>query len=288
MKIAAVILNWNRAELTEAAAQSVMSDVSQVYLVDNGSVAEQIERLTTFAEKHGMTLIRNGVNLGYAAGNNRAIDAAVRGGYDGILVMNNDAAAELGAVPALAGHLESESRLGVVQPTVVSAATGRVLHTRCSLDIRKGTAAWVDHGRDIEEIDGDPKPTGYVSGEAFLAKAEVFAQAGDFDERYDLYFEDVEWSLRVRDAGWRLATVPHAVFTHVVSASVPSLTGIYQRARNRMFFLRFGLGATRLAAARLSARRQLLLVGSLLRRGHVWLAVRGVVAGWTAGLIRAR
>src|SRR5947209_14487378 len=107
MKIAAVIFNANRAELTEAAALSVMSDVSQVYLVDNGSVPEQVARLTTFAEEHGMTLIRNAVNVGYAAGNNRAIDAAVKARYDGILVMNNDAAAEPGAVPALAEHLES-------------------------------------------------------------------------------------------------------------------------------------------------------------------------------------
>ncbi|MDQ3849456.1 MAG: glycosyltransferase family 2 protein [Actinomycetota bacterium] len=284
MDVAAIILTWNEAQLTKAAARSVLPAVSVVYVVDNGSCRAVTEELAAFCVATGSVLVRNDENLGYAGGNNRGISRALAAGHEGLLIMNNDAAACPGAVELLVSRLGAAPGVGVVAPTVVAAGSGEVLHTHCSLDEATGRARWEERGIGRAEIDPSPRRTGYAGGEAFLARAEVFGHCGGFDEGYSYYFEDVEWSLRVRRAGWELETVPSAVFTHVVGATMPSVPGLFHRARSRSLFLRRALGHSRWGALRRSAPVDLVVVGSLVRHGQIWPALRGEVAGWIAGI----
>ncbi len=85
MDIAAIILTWNQSELTEVAARSVATDVNKVYIVDNGSRHEELERLRAFAGANDITLVENGRNLGYGAGNNTAIARALQNGHEALL-----------------------------------------------------------------------------------------------------------------------------------------------------------------------------------------------------------
>src|SRR5438874_6803248 len=129
MRIAALILNWNRAELTEHAARSVVDQVDEVVIIDNGSEPAQSDRLRRFSETTGMTFLDNGENLGYAAGNNRAIERALSSGHEAVLVMNTDATAEAGLVGHLRAVLEGDPWVGVATPTVIDMETLRVTHT---------------------------------------------------------------------------------------------------------------------------------------------------------------
>jgi GT2 family glycosyltransferase len=286
MKTAALILNWNRAELTEQAALSIRDQVDRVMVIDNGSEDEQCKRLDRFCVAHDLQFVDNVQNLGYAAGNNRGIELALAEGYEGIVVMNNDATAEPGAVAALQAELDRDPSIGVVTPTVLEMRTGRVVHTTCKLDWETGEAAWLGLGTPLDEIArSKPQETGYVSGEAFLSRAEVFRQCGLFNERLGLYYEDVEWSVRLVRAGWRLVWVPSSSFRHMVKGSKPSTRGEFYRARNHTIFLRTALGQSRLASFRYSARSSLMAIGGLVRRMHAWTAVRGVLYGWIMGLL---
>jgi GT2 family glycosyltransferase len=258
--------------------------VSAVYVVDNGSSHEVAEELAVLCDAKNVVLQRNEGNLGYAGGNNRGIGRALADGHDAVLVMNNDAAACRGAVELLVNRLEAAPDVGVVAPTVLAAGDGEVLHTHCSLDDATGRARWEERGIQPAAIDPKPRPTGYASGEAFLARAEVFRCCGGFDESYGYYFEDVEWSLRVRRAGWELETVPSARFTHVVGATMPSMPGLFHRARSRSLFVRRALGHSRAGAVWHTAPVDLVVLGSLLRRGKIWPALRGEIAGWVAGI----
>jgi GT2 family glycosyltransferase len=284
VKIAAVILNWNQAVLTEQAARSVLNDVDRVYLVDNGSRGEDRDCLERFSRPAAMTFIGNDTNLGYAGGNNRGIRRALLDGCDAVLVMNNDAAAHPGAVSALAERLLAASGVGVVAPTVVDIPRGHVVHTSCRLDLDSGEAAWEDSGISLSEVNPAPRPTGYVSGEVFLARSAVLQQCGVFDERFFCYYEDVEWSVRVRRAGWELEVVPAAVFGHHGGGSGVGLTGAFYRARNSPLFLRWGLGKSRREAIGLSAGQQLLRAARQLRRGDIRTALGGTMAGWATGI----
>jgi hypothetical protein len=127
-------------------------------------------------------------------------------------------------------------------------------------------------------------PTGYLSGEVMLVRSAVIEKIKMFDERYFCYYEDVDWSIRARKAGWALEVVPQSIFEHIVSASSVGQIGAYFRARNLPLMLRLAFGRTRLAALVLAAPAELVAFGVLLRRRQLALAFRGVVGGWLAGV----
>jgi GT2 family glycosyltransferase len=283
MNIAVIILNWNREELTEVAARSVAHDAAHIYLVDNGSRPDDLRRLRAFGEENAMTLIENGRNLGYGTGNNPGIARALRDGHDALLLMNDDARAEDGALAVLAERLQEAPGVGAVQPIVVTVTGDMVLHTTCSLDIGKGKTQWDDCGRLPAEVDTTTRPTGYLGGEALLARAEVFRQIGYFDSRYFMYFEDVDWSVRARRAGWELETVGGAIFRHAVPR-IGSVGGAYHGARSQILFLRHSLGMSRRRAMRLALPLQLREMVTYARRGAIAQIVRGSAAGLASGL----
>lgn len=287
MTVGAVILNWNHADLTEAAVRSVAPSAHHVYVVDNGSDTRDLQRLRGLRSLASVTVLENGSNLGYAAGNNRGIAKALQDGHDAILVLNNDATVAHGSLEALAARLCTQSAVGVVAPVVVDAASGMVLHTVCTLDARLGRVSWGDSGKSVDAVDATVRTTPWVSGVAFLARSAVFESCGFFDPRFFCYFEDVDWSLRARRRGWRLEVVPTAIVAHHVGASSTAIHGHYYRARNRMFFLRWSLGKGAAVGVLLSMRPIFAMLAALVRRRHFRVALHGVLRGWVAGIVEA-
>jgi GT2 family glycosyltransferase len=285
MRIGAVILCQDDKYLPRA-ARSVEDDVWRVYVVDNGSPEPVGRRLAALCEERGYALIATGRNLGYGKGNNLGIDRALGDGCEAVLVMNDDAFAHEDAVSELARHLEEHPGVGAAGPMVLWYPSGRVMHTGAVLDPATGRVEWVDHNMPVEEADRRVRPTGYLSGEAFLARAEVIRDCGAFDPRFHFYFEDAEWSLRVRRAGWELEVVPSAVFDHVWGGTIPSKAAAFHRAHSRPLFLRWALGKSWWSTARLSVRPTAYAAMLLVARGRPWSALRGALFGWVTGLVR--
>jgi GT2 family glycosyltransferase len=281
--VAAVILNWNQAEMTRECVASVLPQVDHIYVVDNGSHASDRELLHGLDDEKTTVLV-NATNLGYAGGCNRGVFAAVDAGFDAVLIMNNDAFPDPGSIAPLLARLEADPGLAAVGPVVVQRGTREVLHAACALEIRTGRARWLQRGTPLAELGHRPIPTAYLSGEVILVRSGVVRSLGMFDERYFCYYEDVEWGLRARRAGLRLEVVPDGVFEHVVGGTSAGLVGMYYRARNLPLFLRIALGRTRLASLAISAPVELLFVISLARRRRFSLIVLGVLRGWMAGV----
>jgi GT2 family glycosyltransferase len=281
--IAAVLVNWNRAQLTVEAVRSLAGAVDSVYVLDNDSEEADTAALESGLAQSQVKLIKASRNLGYAGGNNLAVEVALAASCDAVLIMNNDAFAEAGAVEALARHLDANPQVGVAMPTVVQRDGVTVLHGRCSFDPRFGTPGWEGTGRRVEQISGACQATDYVSGEAFLCRAEVIRECGLFDERFFCYYEDVDWSVRVARAGWRLEHVPAARFRHELGASGASLTGTFYRARNRILLQRYTFGRSPVNAAVRSIVSLLRAAAVSVLRGRPQGA-RQVVAGALAAL----
>jgi GT2 family glycosyltransferase len=284
MKISALILNWNQAELALAAAASVATQVTEVVLVDNGSREDDVSLLRRGVREHGYRLIVNEVNLGYAGGNNVGIVDAIERGAERLLVMNSDALAHAGSVQLLHDALDSDERIAVAMPAVVDARTGLVIHTSCRVNARTGAGQWDDYQRPIGDISREVRSTEYVSGEAFLARSAAFTDAGAFDERFFCYFEDGEWSMRLRGKDWMLVAVPAATFSHIVGASGVGLVGSYYRARNQVLFLRLGLRRGILASATTTAISLLRPLAIALLRDRNGRAAWAIARGWMAGV----
>jgi GT2 family glycosyltransferase len=283
MRTAAVILNWNRAALTGAAARTVREQVDALYVVDNASAATDRARVERLASELDGRFVALADNLGYAGGNNAGIRAALAADYDAILVLNNDVLVRSDAVGLLVGRLEENPRVAACAPLVLSHDTGRVFHSHCDLDLTSGSFGWHDYGRDADDVLRDPRPTGYVSGEAVLMRAEAIRECGAFDERFFLTFEDTEWSARVRRAGWKLETYPAAVVVHHHSATMGDATSAFYMSRNYPLFLHLAIGITPWAAF----VRGTVFAWRMLRprlRERNWRGVGGVIRGWKASV----
>ncbi|HEX9696767.1 MAG TPA: glycosyltransferase family 2 protein [Actinomycetota bacterium] len=260
MKIAAVVLNFRRAGDTIACVESIRGDAPDVdvIVVDNASGDGSAQRIASALP--GIELIESKTNLGYAGGNNLGIRAALAGGADAILVLNNDLTIEPGCVAALGGALEANPRWGMAAPLSLLAGDGEIVDFftgEVLLDHAALRAPGRDEPRGVRFT--EPSETGYVTGSAMLIRREVIERAGLLDERYFLVWEDVEYSLRVRKAGFALGATPDAIVRHARSASFGDEASPLQRyffVRNPYLLIRTHLPPPRrwLAEARATRR----------------------------------
>ena len=238
--IAAVVLTFDAPDgMLEACLASVTADPTLlVVLVDNGHRAAQLP-----ADVLGrVTLVEAPYNLGYAGGMNLGIRVALEQGADAVAVLNDDLTVEPGWLAPLVSELAAPT-VGAAQPVLLAAdATPARIN---SMGVRLGNdGAGIDIGQGelvATYLDQPPHDLELFTGGAVLMSASFLRSTGGFDERYFLYYEDVDLALRGAELGWRyrLAPASHVVHRGSVSASAPSLTDrtTYLRERNRLWVL---------------------------------------------------
>ena len=273
MKLIAVVLNWNGGDDTLAALDSL--DGIDTICVDNGSSDGsdvRVEERFPAAE-----LIRTGANLGFAGGNNVGIRRALERGADWVLLLNNDASAEPGIADALARAAESRPDAGLLACKVLSE-DGSVQYAGARFNARLGYSGRVqttgpDELRDVSRADGA----------AMAVSRAAVERAGLLDEELFAYVEDVDWSLRIRRAGFAVVFVPDARVRHKGSAATGgsrSTTNLYYGTRNTIVV------SERHARLPRGARglRRGVVVGAHLAQSlshpSRLAAMRAVLAGW--------
>jgi len=239
MRLVCVVLSWNGREDTLAALESLGG--IQTICVDNGSTDGSAEAVAErFPE---VELIRTGVNLGFAAGNNVGIRRALDRGADWVALLNNDAYVDSGFAEALAAAAERHPDAGVlackvyvVDPTDVLWYAGGSFDPRLGYSGRVRGSGQRDDGGFEQELDVD-----WATGAALAVSREAIERAGLLDEELFAYLEDVDWCLRIRAAGLRVVLVPSAKAWHKVSASTggpASPTSIRYHCRNTLVVCR--------------------------------------------------
>src|SRR6266567_5008896 len=127
-RVAIVILNWKRPEQTAACLTSLGHTTYPAWtatVVDNGSGDDSVAILREqFPE---VTLIENGANLGFAAGNNPGIARAVQSGADYVLLLNDDTEVAPDLLRILVGVVESDCTIGIVGPTILYSEPSNVI-----------------------------------------------------------------------------------------------------------------------------------------------------------------
>jgi len=246
-RVVAVVLNWNGGDETLACLASLRQAtgiVPTALLADNGSADGSIERAQ--AEHPGLEVLRYGSNLGYAAGNNRALRHAFdRLGADWVCLLNSDVivapdtfAQLLGAVAG--AQAEGRRPVGAVgpcllyrdRPEVVWACGGRI-------GPQLNVTQLLGHGGPRRE--GPPFEVDYLPGACLLVSRAACERAGLLDESFFCYLEDADWGVRMRQAGLRMLAVPAAVGWHSLSASTGggySAGRKYMTGVNSVHFLR--------------------------------------------------
>ncbi len=284
--LAAVVVHWQDPEETLACVASLAAEPpARVIVVDNGAAAP-VGALLAARAPHAVVL-REPENRGYAGGANVGIRAALAGGADVVLVLNNDARVGPGAQAAALAAL-AEPRVAVVGAKVVTRenparlwlAWGRVTYRQslvalCGADVADG-AEW-NVARDVD----------WIAGCAMWLRADALGALGLLDEAFFAYHEEVEWCARARAAGWRVRYCPAAVVSHTGRGSHGSARSIrirkYFAARNSILFARRHAGPMERVklGAFLATSLPLQLLWHLPRgtAGDVVLKLRGVRDG---------
>lgn len=239
LKVAVVVLCYNGVELTEGCLESIQkqdySDL-EVILVDNGSKDGTIPIIS---EKFPRALwIQNGENLGYALGNNKGIEYAFNRGVEAIFLVNNDTRLKPSCISTLMKTMQNDQGIGILGPMVytwdenktISSAGGRV-------NWRMAHAENIGMG----EIDTGQYPSGevdFLNGCGILVSRKVIEKVGGLDPKFFMYWEETDWCLRVKKAGYKIYFEAKGEMEHKASIVSRELgpTTLYYLTRNRFLF----------------------------------------------------
>lgn len=222
-----ITVNWNAGDLLRACAASVPSALTgaaplegvaleAMVVVDNASADGSADGLETGALVAGggpLTVLRNPENRGFAAACNQG---AAGSRADWLLFLNPDTRlSDRSLAPAFAFLAEpAQARTGILGIRLVDEAgrtqrscaraptPGRILAQAVGLD-RLAPGLFPPHF--MTEWDHlDSRPVDQVMGAFLLIRRSLFEELGGFDERFFVYFDDVDLCLRARRAGWEV------------------------------------------------------------------------------------
>lgn len=284
LKVFILILNWNRMEETLECIKSlenvkVSSDVDVTLLIiDNGSSDGSIERFNKLKIKNlKFEIIANRRNLGFAEGNNEGMKYALKNGADYIVLLNNDTYVDKDLITELLTPFK-DKKVGAVSP-LIYFAKGFEFHKDRYKKIDLGKVIWAGGGSiDWNNVFGvnehvDIVDTGklkqkeveFATGACVMYSKEALKKSGLFDDRYFMYYEDVELSTRLTKKGFKIVFNPKAKVWHKVAQSSGIGSGLndYFIARNRLLFgMKYAPFRTRFALFREALK--------LLLKGRSW------------------
>lgn len=225
MKLSIITVNYKSWPLTRALLESLQADAlpenTEIIVVDNNSQDNSVEILRS--DFPDITVIANPQNVGLAAGVNTAIKQA-KGEY--YLILNPDMIALPGAVAALVNFMDSNTDVGMAGGKLLSP-NGQLqyscyrFYTLPIIFYRRSFLGKTKTGRAavsqflMKDFDhASARDVDWLMGACLIVRANTVKEIGGMDERYFMYFEDVDWCRRIWDAGLRVAYVPDAVFSH--------------------------------------------------------------------------
>jgi GT2 family glycosyltransferase len=243
-----VLLNYGDPQDTWECLDSLEMSLDldlDIVVVDNAPEGPEHDRLREGVGRRA-EVVASGGNLGYAGGNNLGVARLLDRGVESLLLLNPDTRIEPNTLTRLRHVLDNRPRCGVVGPRLVFPGTpARIWFDGGMVDRETAATRHRRQGRlEAEVPPRRARPTDYVTGAALLARADTFHDVGLLPERYFLYYEETEWCLRARDAGWVSMVQPRARMTHLKRSGigVPGPYAVYYLTRNRFFFARDCLG----------------------------------------------
>ena len=220
-----IVVNYNTHDCLKGCLRSIETTIgdleAETIVVDNHSQDESAAMVERSFP--AVRLIANRQNLGYAKAVNQGINAS-RGEY--ILVLNADTLMTPRAIPTLLNFLEHNPKAAIAGPKL-RYADGRLQHScRTFYDLKTLFLRRTFFGKIFSKgkimtrhlmLDwdhGGQRAVDWLVGAALIVRRKALDRVGLMDERYFLYFEDVDWCYRMKTAGWQVCYVPEAEMLH--------------------------------------------------------------------------
>ena len=198
-------------------------------------------------------IIENHENLGYSGANNKGINKAIELGCGKFILINNDTVVDKKLVNSLVDFANNDKNIGLVSPKIYFAPDHEYHLKRYKIKDRGNALCYAGGKLDadnvyashygLDEVDNGQfnsiRETDFTTGCCMLITRDVIDRVGLLDEKYFMYFEDIDYSIRAKRAGLQVMYYPFAFLWHKnasTSGSPGSLTHIYYQTRNRLYF----------------------------------------------------
>ncbi len=256
--ISIIIVNYNTPLDTKAVVKSLQTINHsgfdyKIIVVDNGS-KEPLTFSSVFQQQNPrLEILRSESNLGFSGGNNLGIQHAIDA-YDSdyYLLLNSDTVVDQNFLQELFDLMKKDPKIGLAVSKIYFHK-GYEYFADSYTDAQKHHVLWYAGGKvdwtnllayhiGIDEVDRGHfdrvTETDFATGCVTLISREVMERVGLLDDRYFLYSEDVDYSLRVKEAGLKVVYCPTSIVYHKIGRSTggagSSLQQYYQ-TRNRIF-----------------------------------------------------
>ena len=255
-KTAVIILHYKNPADTLDCLRSLidhefLKDPFQIYVVLNS-----YERGFSESIKFkfiNVKVLENYENGGFAQGNNKGIRRALADVNVYFILLNNDTKASSQAIRKMIKVAQKNETVGLISPKIYFER-GYEFHKERYYDNEKGKVIWYGGGKidwkniyasheNVDEVDKnqheEARETDFATGCCMLLKKKTIDKAGFLDEKYFLYFEDVDYSLRVKKTGLEVFYNPNVSIYHKNAGSTGkpgSSLQIYYQTRNRLYF----------------------------------------------------
>ncbi len=238
-----VMLSWNAPEYTEMALASIREHTHvpyEVIIVDNGSNPETVARVAAL-EAPDVRLVFNRQNLGFAVGCNQGM-AAATGTH--VVLLNNDVLVTAGWLDALLAAHQRDPRVGISAPRSNRVAGHQQISEGQYGDL-SGLAAFAqERSKRFRDV---VYATDRVIGFCMCISRDVIEQIGGIDPRYGIgNFEDDDYCVRVRAAGYKIVVCEDSFIHHFGSVSFAANNVDYRASMEKnwaIFAERWGLPA---------------------------------------------
>ncbi len=254
--VSIIIVSWNVADLLTACLHSLQASDSaitcEIIVVDSASTDDTVARVQR--DFPDVMLLPQTENLGFTRCNNIGL-AHATGRH--LFLLNPDTEIIGEAVGVMVRYLDTHPEVGIVGPYTLntdrtSQSTRRRFPTP-ALAFFESTwlqpytpKAWLDRYYVIDRDDHDTFEVDWVQGSALMARREVYEQIGGLDERYTMFFEELDWCKRAKDADWQVVYIGSAQIVHHGGKSTDQVTArkhiYFQRSKLHYFGKHHGAG----------------------------------------------
>jgi GT2 family glycosyltransferase len=245
MKISIIILSFNNYQETTGKCLNVLSSDSdfrnwEVIVVDNASDTNTQQQLAEATHRYPeVNFVYNSQNVGFAAGNNIGIKLATG---DIFILLNSDAFPPPGMLGRLIEHFARDTQLGMVGPVTNAAGNEQCIYTKAN-NMEEKIKEGLLYATSGEHI---TLPAYRLDFFCVAIPRHVFKLVGGLDEKFGRgYYEDLDYSLRVKAAGYRLGVAEDTFVYHRGSSSfgkIPSETKALLKRNKRLIIQKHGLG----------------------------------------------
>ncbi len=239
--VSIITINYNQAETTRQFLDSCTQlkyPNYELIVVDNASEPALETCIDPKAYPH-LRVIRSTENLGFAGGNNLGMQEA-KG--DLFFIVNNDTELNPLLINDLLAPFYQDDQIGVTCPKIRYYDNPALIQYAgySSMNMFTGTAVPIGYRQLDNDAFNQAGSTHFAHGCAMMVRRTVVEKVGRFAERFFLYYEELDWSQRIKDAGYLIHYQPTATILHKESVSVGLFNPLktYYLTRNRILYMR--------------------------------------------------